>query len=44
MKAMRAGQDAEMKSAREATWTRRPEERDDLDERTEAAIDNVRCM
>ena len=42
MKAMRAGMDHEMKSAREATWTRQTEERDYLDESTEAAIDNVR--
>lgn len=42
MKAMRAGMDQEMNSAREATWTRQTGDRDYLDESTEAAIDNVR--
>jgi hypothetical protein len=42
MKAMRATQDAEIKALREVTWTRHSQERDDLDERTGAAVDHVR--
>ena len=34
--------DAEIKALREVTWTRHSQERDDLDERTGAAVDHVR--
>ena len=43
MKSMRAVLEQETKAARDATWTRQSEERDDLDTRTEAAIDHARA-
>lgn len=42
MKAMRLAIDAEIKSARDATWARHSKERDALDTRSEAAVDQAR--
>ena len=42
MKAMRASLDAELKSAREVTWQRQTRERDALDVKSKAAVDQAR--
>lgn len=43
MRAMRAGLDQEISAARQASWDRHSHERDELDGRTEAAIDHARA-
>jgi hypothetical protein len=43
MKTMRAALDQALKSERDATWARHSIERDDLDGRTEAAVDHARA-
>lgn len=42
MKAMRAGLDAELKTARDVTWQRQSRERDALDVKSETAVDQAR--
>ena len=43
MQAMRAALDAELKGQRDATWERHQKRRDDLDARTDVAIDRARA-
>ncbi len=42
MRAMRAGLDAELKTERDATWQRHQKQRDDLDARSKAGVDQAR--
>lgn len=42
MRAMRGQLDAELKIARQASWARQSQERDELDARTQSAIDHAR--
>lgn len=43
LKSMRAPMEAELKAARGATWDRHQAERDELDSRSEAAVDHARA-
>lgn len=43
LKSMRAPMEAELKAARGATWDRQQAERDELDSRSEAAVDHARA-